>query len=184
MKICRNRLQLVFTFDNRFSSTEWAVQCTTTPQSFRYITFRLQASYLSATSHTGRKSCRVKSLYIKRFWLVHGACPLLDTLVGSAQYFPHTLFQFFVSPSPSKLGRQPWWTACLLVDVSGGATKRKCPTCGGREQGDTRSIISFWLCVCISWVKLGCISVNVWQYNLLFVYHRLIVHVNQFHPLV
>jgi hypothetical protein len=49
------------TFDNRFSSTGWAV-----PQSFRYITFRLQASYLSATSHTGRKSCRVKSLYMKR----------------------------------------------------------------------------------------------------------------------
>jgi hypothetical protein len=52
------------TFDNRFSSTGWAV-----PQSFRYITFPLQASYLSATSHTGRKSCRVKSLYMKRFWV-------------------------------------------------------------------------------------------------------------------
>ncbi|MFN9898306.1 MAG: hypothetical protein ACK55Z_05805, partial [bacterium] len=37
-------------------------------QSVRYRIFRLQASYLSATSHTGRKPCRVKSLYKKRFW--------------------------------------------------------------------------------------------------------------------
>jgi hypothetical protein len=63
MKICWARPQLVFTFFNRFSSTGWAV-----PQSVRYRIFRLQASYLSATSHTGRKSCRVKSLYMKRFW--------------------------------------------------------------------------------------------------------------------
>ena len=63
MKICRPRPQLVFTFDNRFSSTGCAGQ-----QSVRYIIFRLQASYLSATSHTGRESCRVKSLYMKRFW--------------------------------------------------------------------------------------------------------------------
>ncbi len=39
MKICRARPQLVFTFDNRFSSTVCAVQ-----QSVRYIIFRLQAS--------------------------------------------------------------------------------------------------------------------------------------------
>ncbi len=63
MKICRPRPQLVFTFDNRFSSTGWAAQ-----QSVRYIIFRLQASYLSATSHTGRKSCRSK-VYI---WNVFG----------------------------------------------------------------------------------------------------------------
>jgi hypothetical protein len=63
MKICRPRPQLVFTFDNRFSSTGCAAQ-----QSVPYIIFRLQASYLSATSHTGRESCRVKSLYMKRFW--------------------------------------------------------------------------------------------------------------------
>ncbi len=63
MKICRPRPQLVFTFDNRFSSTGCAAQ-----QSARYIIFRLQASYSSATSHTGRESCRVKSLYMKRFW--------------------------------------------------------------------------------------------------------------------
>jgi hypothetical protein len=68
MKICRPRPQLVFTFDNRFSSTGCAGQ-----QSVRYIIFRLQGSYLSATSHTGRESCRVKSLYMKRFWL--RACP-------------------------------------------------------------------------------------------------------------
>ncbi len=45
-----------------------------------YRIFRLQASYLSATSHTGRKSCRVKSLHMKRFcfyfskrtFLLHG----------------------------------------------------------------------------------------------------------------
>ncbi len=66
MKICRARPQLVFTFDNRFSSTGWAEQ-----QSVRYRIFRLQASYLSATCHTGRKSCRVKSLYVKRFWEQH-----------------------------------------------------------------------------------------------------------------
>ncbi len=63
MKICRPRPQFVFTFDNWFSSTGCAAQ-----QSVRYIIFRLQASYLSATSHTGRESCRVKSLYMKRFW--------------------------------------------------------------------------------------------------------------------
>jgi hypothetical protein len=39
------------------------------PRSVRYITFRLQASYSSATSHTGRQPCRVKSLYMKRFWV-------------------------------------------------------------------------------------------------------------------
>ncbi len=57
MKICHARPQLVFTFYNR-----WAL-----PQSVRYRIFRLQPSYLSATSHTGRQPCRVKSL--KRFWL-------------------------------------------------------------------------------------------------------------------
>jgi hypothetical protein len=67
MKICRAGLQLVFTFDNRFSSSGWVV-----PQSVRYIFFRLQPSYLSATSHTGRKSCRVKILYMKRFWFGQG----------------------------------------------------------------------------------------------------------------
>ncbi len=64
MKICRARPQLVFTFDNRFSSNGCEAQL-----SVRYIIFHLQASYLSATSHTGRKSCRVKSLYMKRFWV-------------------------------------------------------------------------------------------------------------------
>ncbi len=68
MKICRARPQLVFTFFNRFSSTGWAV-----PQSVRYRIFRLQGSYLSAASHTGRKSCQVKSLYMKRFWSAHSA---------------------------------------------------------------------------------------------------------------
>jgi hypothetical protein len=63
MKICQASTQLEFTFDNRFSSTGWPV-----PQSVRYRIFCLQASYLSATSHTGRKSCQVKSLYMKRFW--------------------------------------------------------------------------------------------------------------------
>ncbi len=37
------------------------------PRSVRYIIFRLQASYPSATSYTGRQPCRVKSLYMKRF---------------------------------------------------------------------------------------------------------------------
>ncbi len=64
MKINRAGPQLVFTFDNRFSSTGWAVS-----QSVRYIFFCLQPSYLSAASHTGRKSCLAKSLYMKRFCL-------------------------------------------------------------------------------------------------------------------
>jgi hypothetical protein len=71
MKICRARPQLVFTFEDRFSSTGCAA-----PQSVRYIIFRLQASYLSATCHTGRKSCRVKSLYMKRF------CHVLTEIAG------------------------------------------------------------------------------------------------------
>ncbi len=38
---------------------------------------------------------------------------------STKHFFPHrTLFQSF-SPSPSKLGRQPCWVACLLVCVSG-----------------------------------------------------------------
>ncbi len=78
MKICRARPQLVFTFDNRFSSTGCAAQ-----QSVRYIIFRLQASYLSATSHTGRKSCRVKSLYMKHF----GADLLIDSQGWTAGKF-------------------------------------------------------------------------------------------------
>jgi hypothetical protein len=41
------------------------------PQSVRYRIFRLHASYLSATSHTGRQPCRVKSLYMKRFCFIH-----------------------------------------------------------------------------------------------------------------
>jgi hypothetical protein len=65
MKIYRAGPQLVFTFDNRFSSTGWAVS-----QPVRYIFFRLRPRYLSATSHTGRKSCRAKSLSMKRFWCV------------------------------------------------------------------------------------------------------------------
>ncbi len=74
-------------FDNQFSSTGWAV-----PQSVRYITFRLQANYLSATSHTGRKSCRVKSLHIYEtflLWRVHlGAsklCRQRSSLVNGKQ---------------------------------------------------------------------------------------------------
>jgi hypothetical protein len=51
------------TFDNRFSKTGWAE-----PQSVHYITFCHQASYLSATSHTGRKLCQVKRLCLKRLW--------------------------------------------------------------------------------------------------------------------
>jgi hypothetical protein len=71
MKINQAGPQLVFTFDNLFSSTGWAVS-----QSVRYIFFRLQPSYLSAASHTGRKSCRAKSLYMKRFWTCPHSPPL------------------------------------------------------------------------------------------------------------
>ncbi len=85
MKICRARPQLVFTFDNRFSSTGCAVQ-----QSVRYIIFHLQASQLSATSHTGRKSCRVKSLYMKRFWSVY----IKSTFVFSTRVVLYSNTQF------------------------------------------------------------------------------------------
>ncbi len=55
MKICRARLQLVFTFNNRFSSTGCAVQ-----QSVRYIIFHLQQvtcllPSTQAGSHAGSK---------------------------------------------------------------------------------------------------------------------------------
>ncbi len=68
MKICHARPQLVFTFYNRFSSTGWAL-----PQSVQYRIFHLHASYLSATSHTGRQPCRVKILYKKRFCVLQSA---------------------------------------------------------------------------------------------------------------
>ncbi len=84
MKICWPRLQLVFTFDNRFSSTVWAV-----PQSVWCITFRLQARYLSATSHTGRKSCRVKSLYMKRFWSPFPLPPLPPPMNVLTEHWQH-----------------------------------------------------------------------------------------------
>jgi hypothetical protein len=64
MKICRARPQLYLLSITGLAALggHWAV-----PQSVQYITFRLQASNLSATSHTGRKSCWVKILYMKRF---------------------------------------------------------------------------------------------------------------------
>jgi hypothetical protein len=77
MKIYRAGPQLVFTFENLFSSTGWAVS-----QSVRYIFFRLQPSYLSATSHTGRKSCRAKSLYMKRFWFTPSPFPSAISLTS------------------------------------------------------------------------------------------------------
>ncbi len=48
-------------------------------------------------------------------------CSALAVLVGPEQNI------FFLSPSPSKLGRQPCWVACLLVCVSGGNYTRLLP---------------------------------------------------------
>ncbi len=61
-------------------------------------------------------------------WLVRWACrastrdffPALAGLVGPVQNTFSSPFTFLISlsPSPSKLGRQPCWVACLLVCVS------------------------------------------------------------------
>jgi hypothetical protein len=63
-------------------------------------------------------------------WLVHWACrasardfcSALAALVGPVQnIFPSPYIILIpLSPSPSKLGRQPCWVACLIVGVSGG----------------------------------------------------------------
>ncbi len=73
----------VYFLDNRFSSTGWAV-----PRSVRCITFCLHEIYLSATSHTGRKPCQVKSLFMKRFWLRYRRCHLcgLNTFSATPLY--------------------------------------------------------------------------------------------------
>ncbi len=53
-------------------------------------------------------SCRYK-----RFFFNLG----LDALIGQYEiFFPRPTLP--LSPSPSKLGRQPCWVACLLVSVS------------------------------------------------------------------
>jgi hypothetical protein len=49
-------------------------------------------------------------------------CPALAALVGPVENIYFLIihyFNFFLSPSPSKLGRQPCWIACLFVHVSG-----------------------------------------------------------------
>jgi hypothetical protein len=56
-------------------------------------------------------------------WLIRCAFCVLSWLLRSAQYkiffsSPYTIY-IPLSPSPSKLGRQPCWVACLLVCVSG-----------------------------------------------------------------
>jgi hypothetical protein len=81
--------QLVFTFYNRFSSTGWAL-----PQSVRYRIFRLHASYLSATSHTGRQPCRVKSIY-KTFLVVPACQPVRQ---------PHVMVNFIPPVMDYELG--------------------------------------------------------------------------------
>ncbi len=65
-------------------------------------------------------------------WLVHWACRAstsirdfyfaLAALVGPVQnIFPSPyIISIPLSPSPSKLGRQPCWVACLIVGVSDG----------------------------------------------------------------
>jgi hypothetical protein len=48
-------------------------------------------------------------------------CPDLVALVGTVQYMFYLTVHFsvYLSPSPSKLGRQSCWVACLLIWVSG-----------------------------------------------------------------
>jgi hypothetical protein len=50
-------------------------------------------------------------------------CSALAALVGQVQniYFLTVHFPIPLSPSPSNLGMQPCWVACLLVRVSGDA---------------------------------------------------------------
>jgi hypothetical protein len=117
MKICWPRPQLVFTFDNRFSSTGCAAQ-----QSVRFIIFRLQASYLSATSHTGRKSCRVKSLYMKRFWAQHCGPPGWLDESDPAGVIVYVMGWLYSLPFPYCTGSHSrscpaasWWNFQLLL---------------------------------------------------------------------
>ncbi len=59
-------------------------------------------------------------------------CSGPTSLVGLVQNIfssPYT-FSISLSPSPSKLGRQPCWVACLLVCVSGDDRRRE----GGRRK--------------------------------------------------
>ncbi len=98
--------QLVFTFDNRFSSTGCAV-----PQSVRYRIFRLQASYLSATSHTGRQSCRVKSLYMKRFCAPQSSPPTWSAKIDDISLWPPV-------PAPAQLTWVYVIWHFLVVDIS------------------------------------------------------------------
>ncbi len=82
----------VYFHDNRFSSTGWAV-----PQSVRCITFRLQAIYLSATSHHRQKVVpSQKSIYetflvaippVSSVWAEHFFChSSLCTCCRSSSY--------------------------------------------------------------------------------------------------
>ncbi len=67
-----------------------------------------------------------KSTNESGLWLVRWACragtrdfcSVLEALVSPVQNIFDTI-SVPVSPSPSKLGRQPCWVACLLVCVSG-----------------------------------------------------------------
>ncbi len=62
----------------------------TQPRTVRYIIFRLQASYSSATSHTGRQPCRVKSLYMKRFWYSVTDCTVSQCVQNHSVYAPNS----------------------------------------------------------------------------------------------
>jgi hypothetical protein len=67
-------------------------------------------------------------------WLVHWAfrastntrdfCSALAALVGPVKNIIPSAYMYIISvplsPSPSKLGRQPGWVACLIAGVSDG----------------------------------------------------------------
>jgi hypothetical protein len=70
-------------------------------------------------------------------WLVFWACragtsdfcSALAALVGPVKKHFSSAYTISISLSlsPSKLGRQPFWVACLLVCVSGGSLFQKAP---------------------------------------------------------
>ncbi len=120
-------------------------------------------------------------------------CPNLDDLVSPVlKYFsPVHYFNSCVT------NVQQAWQAALVDRLSfsrclwRGNKEKMSHLRRYREQGDTRSkvtppspllIISLWLCVCIRGVKLGCISVHVWEYKIYSYFTT--VHINQFYPLV
>ncbi len=80
----------------------------------------------------GTQRVRMKRLLS---WLVHRACrastgvfrSVLTALIGPVQtiFFLAVYYVNSFVPSPSKLGRQSWWVACLLLCVSDASWRRR-----------------------------------------------------------